>query len=191
MIHLKSAREIEQMAEAGRLLACCHREIKKKIRPGITTKEIDEFVERYLAEHGATPEQKGYQGYPYATCASVNDVICHGFPSAKPLQSGDIVTIDMVVNLNGWLADSACLIGLEKFPMKRNAYCKRRKKPFTPVSSKQLSAIESAISGMPFSKSPNRAVIQSSGNLSATVSGKRCTKIRKFPISASREGDGV
>lgn len=107
MIHLKSAREIEQMAEAGRLLACCHREIKKKIRPGITTKEIDEFVERYLAEHGATPEQKGYQGYPYATCASVNDVICHGFPSAKPLQSGDIVTIDMVVNLNGWLADSA------------------------------------------------------------------------------------
>ena len=60
-----------------------------------------------MLEHGATPEQKGYNGYRFATCASVNDVICHGFPSAAPLNDGDIVTIDMVVNLNGWLADSA------------------------------------------------------------------------------------
>ena len=69
--------------------------------------EIDSFVERYLKEHGAKPEQKGYMGFPYATCASVNDEICHGFPTNKPLKEGDIVTIDMVVNLNGWLADSA------------------------------------------------------------------------------------
>lgn len=95
------------MHEAGKLLAACHREIARMIRPGITTMEIDRFVEEYLREYGATPEQKGYRGYPYATCASVNDVICHGFPNKNPLQAGDIVTIDMVVNLNGWLADSA------------------------------------------------------------------------------------
>ncbi|WP_413376473.1 type I methionyl aminopeptidase [Alkalihalobacillus sp. 1P02AB] len=107
MITLKSKREMALMHEAGKLLANCHKEIAKLIQPGITTMEIDEFVEKYLAEHGATPEQKGYQGYKYATCASVNDEICHGFPRKKMLKKGDIVTIDMVVNLNGALADSA------------------------------------------------------------------------------------
>ncbi|MCS7463761.1 type I methionyl aminopeptidase [Paenibacillus doosanensis] len=107
MIVIKTKAEIELMHEAGKVLAACHREIARMIRPGITGLEIDKFVEKFLAEHGATPEQKGYNGYPFATCASLNDVICHGFPSDKPFQDGDIVTIDMVVNLNGWLADSA------------------------------------------------------------------------------------
>lgn len=95
------------MQEAGKLLVKTHKEIAKMIKPGITTMEIDEFVENFLKKHGATPEQKGFQGYPYATCASINDEICHGFPRKKKLQDGDIVTIDMVVNLNGGLADSA------------------------------------------------------------------------------------
>ena len=107
MIVLKSEREIQKMHEAGKLLASCHQEIKQMINPGISTWEINKFVEKYLAKSGATPEQKGYQGYQYATCASVNDEICHGFPNRKPLVEGDIVTIDMVVNLDGGLADSA------------------------------------------------------------------------------------
>ena len=77
------------------------------IKPGISTMEIDKFVEDYLKEHNAYPEQKGYHGYPYATCASINDEICHGYPRPEPLKEGDIVTIDMVVNIDGWLADSA------------------------------------------------------------------------------------
>lgn len=64
-------------------------------------------METYLEKHGATSEQKGYNGYPYAVCASVNDEMCHGFPNEIPLNEGDIVTIDMVVNLNGGLSDSA------------------------------------------------------------------------------------
>ncbi|MFM1653957.1 type I methionyl aminopeptidase [Brevibacillus sp. B_LB10_24] len=107
MIVVKTKAEIEYMHAAGKVLAACHREIRNRIRPGVTTWEIDQFVEQFLKQHGATPEQKGYHGYPYATCASVNDVICHGFPNKEPLKDGDIVTIDMVVNLNGWLADSA------------------------------------------------------------------------------------
>lgn len=107
MITLKSEREIAMMHEAGKLLASCHKEIRKIIRPGITTLDIDSFVEDYLKKNGATPEQKGYMGYKYATCASVNDEICHGFPRKTPLKDGDIVTIDMVVNLEGALADSA------------------------------------------------------------------------------------
>jgi len=107
MITRKSNREIELMHEAGKLLAACHKEIATRIKPGVTTLEIDSFVEKYLQEHGATPEQKGFQNYPYATCASINDEICHGFPRNQPLKNGDIVTIDMVVNLGGSLADSA------------------------------------------------------------------------------------
>lgn len=114
MIHLKSKREIKKMKEAGQLLAACHKEIRKMIKPGITTMEIDAFVEKFLAQHGATPEQKGYKGYKYATCASINDEICHGFPRKQPLDDGDIVTIDMVVNLDGALADSAWTYGVGK-----------------------------------------------------------------------------
>ncbi|MFD0828444.1 type I methionyl aminopeptidase [Neobacillus sp. M.A.Huq-85] len=107
MIVLKSQREIEAMKKAGEILASCHKEIAKLIKPGITTWEIEEFVDEFLRKNNASPEQKGYKGYEFATCASINDEICHGFPRKEPLKDGDIVTIDMVVNYNGALADSA------------------------------------------------------------------------------------
>lgn len=107
MIIIKTPQQIKLMAEAGKILTACHRELRKIIRPGITTMQIDHFAEEFIQSHGAKAEQKGYQGYPFATCASVNDEICHGFPTNIPLQEGDIVTIDMVVNLDGWMADSA------------------------------------------------------------------------------------
>ena len=112
MIVLKSAREIENMKAAGELLASVHKELRKLIKPGVTTWEIDQFVEDYLKKHGATPQQKGYRNYQYATCASINDEVCHGFPRKEALNDGDIVTIDMVVNLNGALADSAWSYGV-------------------------------------------------------------------------------
>lgn len=107
MVIIKTDKEIGYMAEAGKILTACHRELRSLIRPGITTLEIDKFAEDFIRSHGATPEQKGYKGYPFATCASVNDEICHGFPTKNPLEDGDLVKIDMVVNFQGWLADSA------------------------------------------------------------------------------------
>lgn len=107
MVIVKTPQQIELMAEAGKILTACHRELRKMIRPDITTMQIDHFVDGFIQSHGAKAEQKGYRGYPFATCASVNDEICHGFPTPTPLREGDIVTIDMVVNLRGWLADSA------------------------------------------------------------------------------------
>lgn len=104
-IVIKSRKEIEYMREAGQILAACHREIAKWIQPGISTLEIDSRVEAYLKQAGSSAEQKGYKGFPFATCASVNNVVCHGFPDRRPLQPGDVVTIDIVVNKNGWLAD--------------------------------------------------------------------------------------
>lgn len=112
MIILKSEEEIMKMKRAGEILANIHKEIAKMIRPGISTKDIDQFVEEYLKEVGAYPEQRGYHGYPYATCASINDEICHGYPREELIKDGDIVSIDMVVNLDGWLADSAWSYGV-------------------------------------------------------------------------------
>lgn len=106
-IQLKSSEEIEGIRIAGAILSDCHKEIAKVIKPGITTAEIDSVVETYLASRKAVPAQKGYRGFPYAICASVNEVVCHGFPGATPLQEGDIVTIDIVVEKDGWMADSA------------------------------------------------------------------------------------
>lgn len=107
MIVLKSQREIANMKKAGDILASCHRELAKMIKPGVPSWEIEEFVAQFLQKQGATPEQKGYKGYKYATCCSINDEVCHGFPRKEPLIEGDIITVDMVVNLNGALADSA------------------------------------------------------------------------------------
>jgi methionyl aminopeptidase len=140
MITLKSEREIQLMHEAGKILASCHKEIASMIKPGVTTLEIDQFVEDYLKKHGATPEQKGYHGFPYATCASVNDEICHGFPSEKPLKEGDIVTIDMVVNLNGFLADSAWTYAVGKIS-------EQAQKLLTVTENALYKGIEQAVTG--------------------------------------------
>lgn len=112
MIIIKTEEEILKMKKAGIIIANVHKEIAKMIKPGISTFDIDRFVEEYLAKIGALPEQKGYHGYPYATCASVNDEICHGFPREELIKDGDIVSIDMVVNVDGWLADSAWSYGV-------------------------------------------------------------------------------
>ena len=108
MIIIKTPEEIQKMKDAGEILAGVHRRLKEVIKPGITTKFIDEVAEEIIINAGATPEQKGYRGYPYATCTSVNDEICHGFPlESVILKDGDLITVDMVVNLDGYLADSA------------------------------------------------------------------------------------
>ncbi|RKL68484.1 type I methionyl aminopeptidase [Salipaludibacillus neizhouensis] len=107
MIQRKSEREIALMIEAGKLLASIHRKLATMIKPGITTLEINDFVEQTMNKYGATPAQKGFRGYEFATCASINDEICHGFPRSEKLIEGDIVTVDFVVDLNGGLADSA------------------------------------------------------------------------------------
>ncbi|MBE1447453.1 methionyl aminopeptidase [Paenibacillus sp. OAS669] len=106
MIILKTPQQIAKMRKAGQVLARCHEEIAKIIRPGMTTLFINDFAERFLTEHGAKQVTKGYKGYPYATCASVNDVIAHGFPDDTPLQNGDIVKMDIVCSYDGWMADS-------------------------------------------------------------------------------------
>ncbi|MBP1153232.1 MULTISPECIES: type I methionyl aminopeptidase [unclassified Paenibacillus] len=106
MITIKTPEEIELMRQAGEILAKCHQEIAKMIRPGLSTMVINDFAERFIQEQGAEQVVKGFKGYPFATCTSVNDVIAHGFPNEEPLQNGDIVKVDIVCRYNGWCADS-------------------------------------------------------------------------------------
>ncbi|MBN2852031.1 MAG: type I methionyl aminopeptidase [Clostridia bacterium] len=107
MTNILSKSQIEKMHDAGKIVALCHEKLRDFIKPGITTREIDRFVESLILKHKAIPEQKGYTGYPFATCTSVNDEICHAFPSSYVIKDGDLLKVDFVVNLNGWLGDSA------------------------------------------------------------------------------------
>lgn len=107
MIILKSPQEIEAMRTASQIVADCHRELAKLIQPGITTMEINEFVKKHINKLGGKQFTNGYNGFEYETCASVNDVIAHGFPSRTPLKEGDIAKIDIVAEYDGWLGDSA------------------------------------------------------------------------------------
>lgn len=106
MITLKSEREIELMKESGDILAGIHIKLRDLIKPGITTNEIDQFVHKEIEAAGAVAAQIGYEGYKFATCTSVNDEICHGFPSDRVLKEGDIVSVDFCVDLNGAISDS-------------------------------------------------------------------------------------
>lgn len=106
MITLKSKREIEEMTASGQILAGIHEQLREIVKPGITTNEINKFVHEKIVEAGAIPAQIGFEGYKYATCISVNDEICHGFPSERVLKSGDVVCVDFCVDLNGAISDS-------------------------------------------------------------------------------------
>lgn len=106
MITLKSDREIEAMKLSGKLLASVHKALREFIKPGVTTMEINKFVHKLIEKGGGIPAQIGYEGYEFATCTSVNDEICHGFPSSRVLQSGDLVKVDMCIDLNGAMSDS-------------------------------------------------------------------------------------
>ena len=106
MITLKSPREIKAMEESGAILAGIHVQLRDFIKPGVTTAQIDKFVQSKIEEAGAVAAQIGYEGYKYATCTSVNDEICHGFPSDYVLKDGDLIKVDFCVDLNGAISDS-------------------------------------------------------------------------------------
>lgn len=106
MITLKSAREIEAMRESGALLADVHKHLRDFIKPGITSWDIEVFVRDFIESHGGVAAQIGFEGYKYATCVSINSEICHGFPRKKPLHTGDLVKVDMCVDLKGAMSDS-------------------------------------------------------------------------------------
>jgi methionyl aminopeptidase len=114
MIQLKSAREIELMAQGGKILAETIEHLKGAVRPGVSTGELDRIAEEFIRSHdGATPAFKGLYGFPGSICASVNSEIVHGIPSRKRvLRQGDIISLDVGVGYKGYYTDSAATVGV-------------------------------------------------------------------------------
>lgn len=108
MVIKKSPAEIEAMKEAGRVSAYALRKVGEQVRPGVSTLELDELAEELIRKEGGIPAFKGYGGFPGSICASVNEQIVHGIPSASVvLQKGDIISIDTGAIVDGWVGDNA------------------------------------------------------------------------------------
>jgi methionyl aminopeptidase len=112
MIIRKSAREIDKMAAAGALVAETIAHVGGLVGPGVTTEQLDDAAGAFIREHGGVPTSEGYKGYPKAICISVNDVVVHGIPDGLVVGEGDLVTIDVGVTLDGYIADSAYTFGV-------------------------------------------------------------------------------
>ncbi len=108
MIHLKSPAEIEKMRKSNRLVAEVHRVLREQVRPGVSTLDLDRIAEERIRKAGGRPAFKGYQGFPGSICASINEQVVHGIPSATViLKEGDIISLDVGVLLGGFFGDAA------------------------------------------------------------------------------------
>ena len=121
MIILKSQSELAQMREAGRIVARTIEAVRERVRPGVTTKQLDVVAEQIIRSHGAVPPFKGYPNqhhgkngrpFPGTLCLSINEELVHGIPSKRVLREGDILTIDCGAIYRGWHADSATTVGV-------------------------------------------------------------------------------
>ncbi len=107
MIYLRSDEELDLIKESAQVLGKAHAEVAKLVRPGVTTRELDEVAETFIRDRGGIPSFKGFNKFPASLCISINDVVVHGFPSRYELREGDIISIDCGVQLNGYHSDSA------------------------------------------------------------------------------------
>jgi methionyl aminopeptidase len=114
MIVIKSPREIEQMKRSNAIVAEVFLKLMKMIAPGIATQELDQIAEEIILSRGALPAFKGYRGFPKTVCISINEEVVHGIPNERRLKEGDIVSLDVGVNLNGYFGDAAITLPVGK-----------------------------------------------------------------------------
>jgi methionyl aminopeptidase len=110
MIICKSTAEIEKLRRSGRVARGLLEELRERAQPGVSTLDLEKYIERRIAQWGARPAFKGYRGYPCCLCASVNSEVIHGIPSERRLKRGDILSLDMGVVLDGYYGDSAITV---------------------------------------------------------------------------------
>ena len=114
MIPIKSKEEIEIMAEGGKILAKILKELEKKVKPGITTKELDRVAETLIFKSGGTPSFKGYDEFPATLCTSINEELVHAVPSQRKLKEGDILSLDIGMKYQGYHSDMAITLPVPK-----------------------------------------------------------------------------
>jgi methionyl aminopeptidase len=114
MVILKLPEEIEKARASNRIVAEVLSKLKEKVKPGVTTRELDRFAEEIAEKRGAKPAFKGYRGYPYALCTSINQEVVHGMPSARVLKEGDIIGLDFGVCYRGFFGDATITLPVGK-----------------------------------------------------------------------------
>jgi methionyl aminopeptidase len=116
MIIRKTPEQIDAMAAAGEIQARCLQMLRAKVHPGVTTKELDDAAEKFIRSQGAVPSFKGYRGFPGSICTSPNSMVVHGIPGPYELRRGDILSIDVGVTYEGWVADAAITVPVGQAP---------------------------------------------------------------------------
>jgi len=170
LIIRKTPEEVAKIAAAGDLLVRTLRLLEGKVRPGVTTAELDAAAERFIRSQGAEPAFKGYRGFPGSICASPNSMVVHGIPGPYALERGDLISIDVGVVLDGWVADAA-----RTFPVG----------PVTPVARKLLGATErSLFAGVEQARPGNRL-----GDVSHAI--QRTVESEGLSIVRSLVGHGI
>jgi methionyl aminopeptidase len=112
MIQIKTAGEIEKMRQAGQAVGETLEGMRSMVRPGLTTRELDRYAEDALRARGMRPAFKGYRGFPASICASPNEVVVHGFPSDRPLEEGDVLSLDLGAEYQGYYGDAAITVAV-------------------------------------------------------------------------------
>jgi methionyl aminopeptidase len=161
----KTPAEIEKMAAAGAIHARTLKLLEGKIRPGVTTKELDEAAERFIRSQGAVPSFKGYRGFPGSICASPNAMVVHGIPGPYSLAEGDVISIDIGVTLDGWVAD-----GARTFPVGK----------VSPVAEKLLAVTEQSLFDAVEQARPGNRLGDISHAVQARVEGEGMSVVRSL-----------
>ena len=170
MIIRKTPSEIDSMAAAGQVVARCLDMLRSKCREGITTAELDDAAEKFIRSQGGEPAFKGYRGFPRSICASPNSMVVHGIPGDYVLGRGDILSVDVGVELDGWVADAAVTVPV---------------RPISPVATKLLRATREALEqSIPHCRAGNRL-----GDVSAAVQER--VERDGFSVIRSLVGHGI
>ena len=185
-VTIKSAREIELMRAAGKILGKVHQDLGKALKPGMTTLEIDRIGEEMIRSYGCIPSFKNYQGYPASVCVSVNDEVVHGIPSQKRvIREGDIVSLDIGVIYKGYHSDAARTHGIGEISSNARRLILHTRECFLPECTMLLQA------GICIRYLPQFTIVQ---EVMDTVwyaiwldmeSGHICTKSRRYLIFES------
>ena len=170
MIIKKTPAEIDKMARAGDILVRTMDLLAGKVRPGVTTADLDAAAEKFIRSQGATPAFKGYRGFPGSICASPNHMVVHGIPGKYKLERGDILSVDVGVVFDGWVADAA-----RTFPVG----------PITPVAQKLLGTTEGAL----FAAVPQCVAGNRLGDISHAI--QQHVEAEGFSIIRSLVGHGI
>jgi methionyl aminopeptidase len=170
MIIRKTPEQIDKMAAAGELLVRCLRMLAAKSRAGVTTKELDTAAERFIRSQGAVPAFKGYRGFPGSICASPNSMVVHGIPGPYELKRGDVLSIDVGVIKDGWVADAAMTVPVG---------------PVTPEAQKLLDVTKAALFAGAEQMQPGNHL----GDVSAAI--ERTVEIEGLSIIRTLVGHGI